>query len=188
MTKTRIAISITVGAIALVVIMQRPTQTQTTAPPPTATRDAATTLIVSEQAAPGFAMLAGTQGSVSVMAFRARPLIACDQNVFKDITSGAGGYGLASAFGNGLVHVCSYSISNGSIAQDVQFVSGSPASSGSGFVCSPETPVSARFHLAANQFVSQGSGVGSLFTSPSSLCLKVIGAGAVSVNVAYASF
>jgi hypothetical protein len=84
------------------------------------------------------------------------------------------------------VYVCSYSISNGTMPRDVQFVSGMEASSRSGSVCSPGGPVT-RFHLAPNQFVSQGSGVGSLFATSVSqgLCLRVYGGstGDVSINV-----
>jgi hypothetical protein len=104
--------------------------------------------------------------------------------------SKAGEYGIA---GGGLVHVYSYSISNENKAQDVRFILGTHVSSGSGDVCAEQTDgiggvVTGRFHLAPNQFISQGIGIGSLFwTDPKShgLCLKVFGQGDVSIIVTY---
>jgi hypothetical protein len=185
MTKAKIAFVVTLGIIAVMLfIIQRPAQTQTQ-PTPMATRDVATTNIGGElTSAPNAAMLVGTQGS-SLMGFRARTLIGCDQYVSKDV-KGPGEFGLASGKS---VYVCSYSISNAGTAQDVRFVTGTEASSGSGHVCNPKGNVSATFHLAQNQFVSQGSGVGSLFNAGGQgLCLKVFGGGDVSVNVTYATF
>lgn len=177
MTKAKIALAIALGGAALVFVAQSATQPMT---------------------APG---VAGTQGSSNV-APRAPTLIACDQSVSRDL-KGPGDFNLASAAGKNL-YVCSYSISNGSALQDVQFVSGaevadvSPGYSsgnslaypaGSGHVCLPGLAVTAKFHLLSNQFVSQGSGVGSLFvTTGQGLCLRVTGGGEVSVNVTYASY
>lgn len=158
--------------------------------PVTATRDAATISINGEPVDfSGLAMLIGTRGS-STLGFRARALVACDQHSSRDVKK-AGEYGLAGAAGKA-VHVCSFSISNGSVAQDVQFVSGTEACSGSGCTCNGN-PVSAKFHLAPYQFITQGSGVGVVFTtgggSPlnGGLCLKVYGAGDVGVNVSFAT-
>ncbi len=186
MANSRMAIAIPVGAIALMFAAPQPASTQPL-PAPTPTRDAATATVNTDlMTPPGVAILVGAQGS-SNLAFRARTLIACDQSVSKDL-KGPGDFGLASAPGKH-VYVCSYSISNGSTVQDVQFVSGTEASSGYGSVCSPGLPVTARFHLVSNQFVSQGSGVGSLFVAPGQgLCLRVTGKGDVGVNVTYASF
>jgi hypothetical protein len=186
MTKSKIALAVALSVAAALFIGQRPAQTQPP-PAPMATRDAATANVNGELAtAPGVAILVGTQGS-STLGFRARTLIGCDQYVSKDLR-GPGGFGLASEAGKS-VYVCSYSISNAGTAQDVQFISGTEASSGGGSLCNPGAAVSAKFHLAPNQFVSQGSGIGSLFkTSGQGLCLKVYGAGDVSVNVTYATF
>lgn len=187
MTKPGVAIAAALSVAAFIVLAQQPAQTRVQ-PPPTATRDAASLPVNGELATdPNVAMLAGAQGS-SLMGFRARPLVGCDQFAFKDIP-GAGGYGVAGSNGKS-VRVCGYSISNGSVPQDVQFVYGTEASSGGSHVCNPGQAVTARFHLAPNQFISQGGGVGSLFMTPSGqgLCLKVYGTGAVSVNVTYATF
>lgn len=190
MTKQRLVVATVLSIAAVIFIIQRPAQTQVQ-PRVTATRDAATTATTGDLLTdPGVAMVAGTRGSSSVNGvFRARALVACDQHKSRDL-SGPGGFGLTSEAGK-RVYVCSYSISNGGTARDVQFVHGSEASSGSGTVCNPGHPVTAKFHLAPNQFVSQGSGVGVLFMAPQSegLCLKVFGgAGDVSVNVTYATF
>lgn len=173
------------SVVALIFMTQRTAQTRVQ-PAPMATRDAATLPVNGELATdPGLALLVGARGS-SVMGFRARPLVGCDQFASRDV-KGAGGYGIGGGRG---VRVCGYSISNGSVAQDVQFVSGTEASSGSGHVCNPGTAVSARFHLAPNQFIAQGGGVGLLFATPAAegLCLRVYGAGDVGVNVTYATF
>ena len=188
MFKRQIGIAFAIGVVGTIALMQRPVASKNPTPVPMETKDAATTVVGNLLGSPSFAILVGAQGSSS-MGSRVNTFVGCDQQAFKDI-KGIGAYGLASATGNALVHVCSYSISNGGVAQDVQFVSGFPASSGSGYVCSPETPVSAKFHLGPNQFVSQGSGIGSLFTQVpgQSLCLKVFGAGDVGVNLSYAGF
>jgi len=157
------------------------------APGPMATHDAATVSTTGDiSPPPGVAVLIGAQGS-SNAGLRVRPVIACDQFVSEDVT-GPGTFGLASAPGKNL-YICSYSISNGSALQDVQFVSGRDSSLGAGKTCTPGQVISASFHLLSNQFVSQGSGIGSLFTVPShALCIAVPGNGHVSVNLTYASF
>lgn len=186
MTKQLIAIAALLAIAAVIFITQRPAQSHVQ-PPPTATRDAATTFTTGDLPDPGVAMVVGTRASSSG-AFRARPLIGCDKYASRDL-KGPGGFGLAVDAGK-RVYVCSYSISNGSVARDVQFVYGIESSSGSGTGCSPGDAVTAKFHLAPNQFVSQGSGVGILFMTPVSqgLCLRVYGSGEVSVNVTYATF
>lgn len=131
-------------------------------------------------------MLVGAQSS-SKTGLRVRPVIACDQFVSEDIT-GPGDFGLVGAPGKN-IYVCSYSISNGSALQDVQFMSGEETSGGDGHSCLSGQAITARFHLLSNQFVSQGSGIGSLFRAPGKgLCLAVTGPGHVSVNVTYARF
>lgn len=168
---------------AVLFVIQRPAQMQS----PTATRDLATMNINGEILnPPGVAMVVGTQGS-STMGFRARALVACDKSAFKNL-SGNGTYGLAAEAGKS-VYVCSYSISNGSSAKTVQFVDGVEASSGSGSVCNPGNQVSAKYYLAPNQFISQGSGVGVLFSVyRQGLCLRVTGSGDVGINISYATF
>lgn len=192
MTKTRIALATALGVAAVILITQWPARTlaepsaQKRATVPTATRDAATTLVTGNLAEdPGVAMLVGGRGSSS-LGFRGRMLVACDQSVSVDLT-GPGEHGLVGGGRTG-VYVCSYSISNGRTAQDVQFIYGLAASAGGNKVCGPATAVTAKFHLAPNQFVSQGAGVGTLFQAPpgQGLCFKV--SGEVSVNVTYASF
>lgn len=186
MNKAEIAAILGLGAVGLVFLVPLSANTQPLQAPMD-TRDVATVYTTGDvNPPPGVAMLVGAQGS-SNMGLRARPVIACDQFVSEDV-KGPGGFGLASAPGKNL-YVCSYSISNGSALQDVQFVSGMEASSGSGHACSPGQAITAKFHLLSNQFVSQGSGIGSLFTAPGQgLCLAVAGKGHVSVNVTYASF
>jgi hypothetical protein len=186
MAKAKTALVIALNIIAVMFISRQSAKTEPQ-PAPMETRDVATTNINGELLTPPFAaMLVGAQGS-GTLGFRARALIGCDKYVSKDI-KGPGGFGLASEAGKS-VYVCSYSISNAGTAQDVQFISGTEASSGSGHVCNPGGTISAKFHLAPNQFVSQGSGVGSLFrTSVEGLCLKVYGGGDVSINVTYATF
>jgi hypothetical protein len=154
---------------------------------PMVTRDAATVSTIGDiNPPPGVAVLIGAQGS-SNAGLRVRPVIACDQFVSEDVT-GPGAFGVASAPGKNL-YVCSYSISNGSALQDVQFISGKDSSLGAGKVCTPGQGITATFHLLSNQFVSQGGGIGSLFSVPShALCIAVTGNGHVSVNVTYASF
>ncbi len=168
MTRSKIAIAVALGALALAFIVQPPAVTQPMQPPMTP-HDAATT------------------GAYGDLAFRTP--IGCDQFVSKDL-KGPGDFGLVGATGRHL-YVCSYSISNGSALQDVQFISGTEASSPAkyGPECSPGLAVTAKFHLLSDQFVSQGSGVGSLFTTGGrGLCLRVMGNGEVSVNVTYAVF
>lgn len=189
MIKPKIAIASTIllGLAAVLFIVLRPVQTQVTQQTPLPTRDTATINTNGDlMTAPVAAMLVGTQGSSS-LSFRARPLVACDRNAFKNL-SGNGTYGLAAETGKS-VYVCSYSISNGSSGKTVQFVNGVEASSGSGSVCNPGDQVSAKYYLSPNQFVSQGSGVGVLFTVfRQGLCLRVTGSGDVGVNVSYATF
>lgn len=189
-SKIVIANVIFLSVVVLIFIYQRPVQTQGQ-PTPMATRDAATTGLGDQLNAPTSAMLIATQGSSSVTPFRAQTLIGCDKFVSKNlkVTAGATGtFGLAGAAGKS-VYVCSYSISNANVAQDVQFVDGTEASSGSGSVCNPGNPVSAKFHLTPNQFISQGSGVGSLFrTVGEGLCLRIFATGEVGINVTYATF
>ena len=153
----------------------------------TRTRDLATVTTTEDiKTPPGVAMLVGAQGS-SKEGLRVRPIVACDQFVSEDIT-GPGDFGLVGAPGKN-IYICSYSISNGSALQDVQFMSGEETSPGNGQRCSSGQAITARFHLLSNQFVSQGSGIGSLFrVSGRGLCLAVTGPGHVSVNVTYASF
>lgn len=154
---------------------------------PAVTRNAATLSTTGDiNPPPGVAVLVGAQGS-SNAGLRVRPVIACDQFVSEDVT-GPGAFALASAPGKNL-YVCSYSISNGSALQDVQFVSGTDTSFGAGHACTPGQAITAKYHLLSNQFVSQGGGIGSLFSVPShALCISVAGSGHVSVNVTYASF
>ena len=154
---------------------------------PTRTRDLATVKTTADiKTPPGVAMLMGAQGS-SQEGLRVRPVIACDQFISEDI-KGPGDFGLVAALGKN-IYVCSYSISNGSALQDVQFMSGEQTAAANGHSCSSGQAITARFHLLSNQFVSQGSGIGSLFrVSGSGLCLAVRGPGHVSVNVTYASF
>jgi len=186
MAKAKFAIVVAFSIVAVMFISRQPAQTQ---PPlaPMATRDVATTNINGELLTPPTAaMLVATQGS-GTLGFRAQALIGCDRSVSRDI-KGPGGFGLAAEAGKS-VYVCSYSISNADTIQDVQFISGIEVSSGSGHVCNPGGTISAKFHLGAKQFVSQGSGVGSLFrTFKEGLCLKVYGSGDVSINVTYATF
>lgn len=192
MKNLRFAIAMTLTICSVLFAAKLPAQTQIseTPTPPTTTQDVATILVNGDlTATPPFAMLVGAQGSATGN-FRARYLVACDQD-FSDDFKGKGAYGIANA-NKKAVRVCSYSISNGSIAQDVQFVAGTATSAGSNYSCEPGVPISAKFHLAPNQFVSQGSGVGVLFsTSKASpnygLCLKVYGGGDVGINVTYAT-
>jgi hypothetical protein len=183
MTKTNFAVVFALLTVGGMFIAQRPVQTQA----PTLTRDAATTVFTANLLQPPTSvMLMGTQGSSS-LAFRARPLIACDQHASRDLR-GPGGFGLAGEVGKN-VYVCSYSISNAGAAQEVQFISGTEVSSGGGSRCNPGGMISGKFYLAPNQFVSQGSGVGSLFrTDRQGLCLQIAKAGNVSVKVTYATF
>lgn len=154
---------------------------------PMATRDTATVQTTGDLTPPpGVAILIGAQGS-SDTGLRARPVVACDRFVSEDL-KGPGDFHLASAPGKHL-YVCSYSISNGSALQNVQFLSGTATASSNGQACTRGRPITAKFHLLSNQFVSQGSGVGSLFTVPGEgLCAAVSGPGHVSVNITYASF
>src|SRR4051812_46979204 len=169
MTKSTLGI-VAAAAVLVLTLSLRPAHTQTT-PTLTLTRDAATLPINGELLqAPNLAMVVGAQGS-SIGAFRARTLIACDQFVSKDLR-GVGGFGLASANGK-TIYVCGYSISNGGAQQDVQFGYGVEVSSGSGTFCSPGDPVTGTFHLSPYQFVAQGSGVGMLFKTVQSLCVKI---------------
>ena len=186
MTKSKIAAVLVVGIVALAFLAARPADAQP-APSPMPTRAAATVSTGGDiNPPPGVVILIGAQGS-SNMGLRARPVIACDQFVSVDIT-GPGDFGLVSVAGKKL-YVCSYSISNGSELQDVQFVSGMEASSGGSRTCSPGQAITAKFHLLSNQFVSQGTGIGSLFmVSGPGLCITATGKGHVSVNITYASF
>lgn len=185
MTKSGNAALLAAGAIALAVLGPQAAEAQSLRPP-MATRDAATVSTTGDIPPPGVATLIGAQGS-SNAGLRVRPVIACDQFVSEDI-AGPGDFELTSAPGKNL-YVCSYSISNGSALQDVQFVSGADASSGSDHACSPGRAITAPLHLLSNQFVSQGSGIGSLFTvSGAGLCVRATGKGHVSVNVTYARF
>ena len=180
------AVAFLACVIASLIVVEHPVYSETT--PPTATRDAATMFVNGESlATPVSALLVGAQASSGV-GIRVRPLIACDRFFSKDFENvAAGAYGLAVADSNRNIHVCSYSISNGKTAQDVQFISGVEASAGNVHSCSG-VPVSGKFHLTPNQFISQGSGVGSLFAADKGLCIKLSGAGDVSVNITYSSF
>jgi hypothetical protein len=187
---------VTVLAIAASCLAdQRPAPTGVPQVSPTSmsTRDAATVSTGGYGPDPGVAILIGTQasrGGMNGYTFRARPVTGCDHYSWREFNK-KGEFSIADV---GLVHVCSYAISNGSMAQDVQFISGTPISSGSGDFCAVESEgvggaITGRIHLAPNQFISQGIGIGSLFwTDPKSrgLCLKVFDKGDVSISLTYA--
>jgi hypothetical protein len=169
-------------------------QASTQPPPqPMSTRDSATVAVGGSIPNPRVAMLVGAQVSSSGGFndwFQAQPLLSCDRYVSKEV-EGPGEFPVASS---GKVHVCSYSISNGNSAQEVQFIAGNPVSSGSGHHCNyidgmVTGPVTAPFRLSPNQFISQGIGIGSLFWTESRsahLCLAVRRKGQVSVLMTYA--
>lgn len=191
----RVNLPITMAVlVTLMGISDNRTGLTQTSSKPMNTRDSATLSIGGSIPDPSVAMLVGVQvgggGTFSGPTLRVRPIVGCDNHFAKEFSK-PGEYPVAGA---GLVHVCSYSISNGSIAQDVQFLSGTPVSSGGGGdVCSVSSgqvggPITSRFHLAPNQFISQGIGVGSLFwtdVNSRALCFKIFGKGDVSVNITY---
>ena len=117
-------------------------------------------------------MAVGGLGSGTLAGGAIRNITVCDSDVHWDAPNQGTSDGFTEitgvAAGTTQLRVCSYAITNGSVAQDVALYTGNTsASSGSGNVCGVN-PGSQKpfmtYHLGPYEAITRGSGVGVLYT------------------------